>query len=527
MAGDLFTENLATEALLPPSTNVPLAVSTRQDDKHPSRVFMRRGITALLLYCLIAVVGGLWWSPFSAVPGLSEELYGMSTDELTWQQNFCNIAQGLCTPISAWMLTKPNGLSVLTRASGTAYVVQCVLFFLVLKTPSHPKLWQPLAALASVMGGMGSAFIQGSISQLSATWFVSDRSISRCTAMAFAANYFGICASQLWATGIVSYSALEVNLICGVVAAGVTFVLLMVWFPSVMEVPAQRPTVQIHNDVDATKNDEANSTAAGDYNVPPRVPFTFWESLTFCAKHPTVILLILTGAILQGTFFAWQANIPLGFLHYGTYQKEVGYDHAASIGHDFTAKDGNLFCFLALLAYATAGFLSGDISEVLCYRRGKTFQFTAMTLSVTSLVLLTLVLPSPLLPVTCPGLNSMLGMMHPKACYWVVLCLVTCVGFFSGLTVPTMCEMLAEVSFPVPEGVTANGIFMLTQLFALMSPTAIQNVSENSTLQMLNVVSVAAIALSALLMAPTQLKYSRRDSKNVALRLGSSTILHP
>lgn len=143
-------ENLATETLLPQSMNGP--PESNCEEKHPSRAFTRRGVTALSLYCLVAVVGGLWWSPFSAVPGLSAELYGMSTDELTWQQNFCNIAQGLCTPLSAWMLTKPNGLAILTKASGTAYIVQCVLFYLVLKTPNRPKLWQPLAATASVMG---------------------------------------------------------------------------------------------------------------------------------------------------------------------------------------------------------------------------------------------------------------------------------------------------------------------------------------------------------------------------------------
>ena len=121
--------------------------------------------------------------------------------------------------------------------------------------------------------------------------------------------------------------------------------------------------------------------------------------------------------------------------------------------YQFSRADGNTMGFWSLLMYTFASVVSGSICERWFHTSHRSYLLIALALCVTSTTALWIMVPSPISPSFGP---SLLNLSDPDICYYSVFAAVVAIGFTSGLTLPPVLELLAEASYPVPEGTTGE-----------------------------------------------------------------------
>ena len=132
--------------------------------------------------------------------------------------------------------------------------------------------------------------------------------------------------------------------------------------------------------------------------------------------------------------------------------------------YQFSRADGNTMGFWSLLMYTFASVVSGSICERWFHTSHRSYLLIALALCVTSTTALWIMVPSPISPSFGP---SLLNLSDPDICYYSVFAAVVAIGFTSGLTLPPVLELLAEASFPVPEGTTGECVVGGTALLCV------------------------------------------------------------
>jgi hypothetical protein len=120
--------------------------------------------------------------------------------------------------------------------------------------------------------------------------------------------------------------------------------------------------------------------------------------------------------------------------------------------------------FWSLLMYTVASVVSGSICERWFHTSHRSYLLIALALCVTSTTALWIMVPSPISPSFGP---SLLNLSDPDICYYSVFAAVVAIGFTSGLTLPPVLELLAEASYPVPEGTTGECVVGGTALLCV------------------------------------------------------------
>jgi len=120
--------------------------------------------------------------------------------------------------------------------------------------------------------------------------------------------------------------------------------------------------------------------------------------------------------------------------------------------------------FWSLLMYTVASVVSGSICERWFHTSHRSYLLIALALCATSTTALWIMVPSPISPSFGP---SLLNLSDPDICYYSVFAAVVAIGFTSGLTLPPVLELLAEASFPVPEGTTGECVVGGTALLCV------------------------------------------------------------
>eukprot|EP00035_Acanthoeca_spectabilis_P039166 m.59627 g.59627 ORF g.59627 m.59627 type:complete len:467 (+) comp9471_c0_seq2:96-1496(+) len=450
-----------------------------------------RGVTALSIFVAIGTFTGVSWAPFSSVPKLSRDIYGMSDADLAWQQNATNICQGLLTPFAAWLLAVSHrGLSISLKAAAMLLAIQCGLFAAVLLRGPDIRGWNQLLAMAgSVVGGSLAALFQGATSDLSARYFESDRSRARSTSIGYAGQYIGVCGAQLWFREIDTEAQFRT---CLLICLGVAIALAsttLLFFPA----PLSR-----HNAGNVNNEEEPLLHAKS----PPEVEMlSFGQGIRICARSPTVVLLALIAGVSQGFAFSWQATLPMTFDDLGSGMK------GERLGYHFTGDDGNILSFATLLAYTVSSTISGDISERFFHQQHRHYLLCVLSLSFLSVGFLWVLIPSSISP-SVPLLTSWLA--DKTTCYWVVFATITVIGLTTGLVVPPALELLAEASFPAPAGTTANAVMFLTEIMCIPLTAIIPMVPASTALPATTLMVLVALGVCFLLALPVKNSYLRR-----------------
>jgi len=99
-----------------------------------------------------------------------------------------------------------------------------------------------------------------------------------------------------------------------------------------------------------------------------------------------------------------------------------------------------------------------------------------------------------------------------QACYCTVLVLVVLISFAVGGSMPPLLELMAEVAYPASEGITANGVILLTQLACLVVPAILPSLPAAAAFQWCNLIVLMTMALCFVLTLPVEQTYRRRSA---------------
>ena len=230
----------------------------------------------------------------------------------------------------------------------------------------------------------------------------------------------------------------------------------------------------------AAHADEMEKTETG--TSPEQLPLL--ASLQLCCKSRACVLLLLVGGVTNGIYTSWTAVLPIVF------QNLDGY----------ASSDGDVLAFIALLAYAIGGYAGGEVADRLFARKLKRLLLILYTCSAVSFGWLLLSLPCPFVPAS--------WLMTPDFTKLVVCISLT--GIFAGASAPVCLELLAEVSYPVAEGVTGNVVCLLMQIAAvfIVAVTPVVNPTAISPIMAGTYLAFASLAIMA-----TEV-YLRKDSQS-------------
>lgn len=453
------------------------------------------GATAIWIlgvFSVLAALIGSTWAPFPSVPGIAKGHgpggLGMSEAALSWQQNANNMAQAVLTIPCAWLLSRTGGLRLCVVVSTVAVVLQCVGFAAV----TSQWVAAPTAIAAAVFGGLAAALTQGAASQLSATWF-EPSARGRATAMVYCATYFGQCLSYLLFTGAIRHlTGLRVLMDTEVALAVLLLLATAAHFPAAPRHAAIRPVTKILDDEDgewsvrapllagdpsaAADDDddddddtEANAEAATLSKQDEDERPSLIDGIRACAKKPTVPLLVVAGGVVSGAYTSWATLLPVMVQGLGesvvcngtalATHPEVPADHPM-----LDSQDGDMMAFVTTLAYALGGYFSGEMADR--YFIGRLKRLLQMWLVLAVLVYTALALALPIgryqaaLTLECDG----------RAIDRVIIAGAALAGSIVGSIMPPLLEMLAEVSYPAMEGVTANAVLLVMQIGCLPLP---------------------------------------------------------
>ena len=159
-----------------------------------------------------------------------------------------------------------------------------------------------------------------------------------------------------------------------------------------------------------------------------------------------------------------------------------------------------------MLAYALGGPVAAEISERYFARNLKGVISACFLSSGLLSLALFLLLPSSF----SGGVPAMQS--SAVACYRTVLVLVTLISFAIGGSMPPLLELMAEVAYPASEGITANGVILLTQIACLTIPAILPLLPEAAAFQWCNLIVLITMGLCFALTMPIKQVYRRRHA---------------
>eukprot|EP00039_Didymoeca_costata_P003206 m.66003 g.66003 ORF g.66003 m.66003 type:complete len:469 (-) comp11777_c0_seq2:173-1579(-) len=453
----------------------------------------------LALYCCVAILTGSSWAPFGYCPNLCKKHYYMEDKDTTWQMNSNNIAQSTFSLVTAVVLNGKNGLQVSLILGTTALFLQCTAFAAVsafFSSTAHygvdtgSKQWRMyseiLANFGSVCGGIASAFITGSPSQLSATWFPSHLR-GRTTALAYMANYVGVCISNLGYSFVEKYENLQAFQIIQYSQAGIVLLLLIItisWFPK-----ENKDSKKIKS---FDKSVQEKPLLSDNSNEEEHV--NFLGALKSCLLSPSILCLIISNGIVQGTFQGWSALLPIMFEDLGNSSKHV-----------FSSHQGDQLAFYAVIGYAVAGYFAGEIADRFFQRRLKRIIIIFLIIATATSALLFCLIPGP---------NTFVRIsMGNEALYWTVSASVLVLSVLVGAAAPVTLELCAEISYPIKAGITANTTALLSQIVTTALTFAVNIPKKRAVAQVMHGIVFLCFASSLLLCLPIRAVYKRKESQ--------------
>jgi len=511
---------------------------------------------ALTITVLLSLVGGATWAPFASTPKVSGNALNYSDADITWQMNANNIAQVAATPVAAYILTRHDGLRGSVFFSAATLLLQCGLFAVVVAAPSWVPSTMPL--FASVAGGVNCAFVQGVPTMISAVYFPPAQR-GRTTAIMYVSTYIGVCASYLGYAAVehsTSFKGFQYLLYC---EAGLAFLLLVATgfvFPAPQE-SRGTPLLQRWNNAHAAAaaaDDDAAAAAAKDDNsaaddsadradadvhardvipsdtvdanrsyddsntggaTPSRLGFA--EGLLHCLRQPSVVLLIVAAAAINGTLTAWQGVIPILFRDLGnaTANNSVGNaTGGGGGGNGFKSSRGDVCSLISSLGYAIGGYFGGELGDRCFAGKLKTLLVICISLGAATYFFIVLLIPPAFFP---SGLQIHVDGSGPDGVYALLLSFSLMSGACLGGTMPVALEVLAETAYPVAEGITANATLFLTQLFCF-ALTALVPIWSAQAVTFAVLAATAVCLILTLLANPTnnrrkaQLKAAAHDA---------------
>lgn len=435
----------------------------------------------LAIFVLFTMNNGFAWLVFDPVAETLDHFFkDLNKKQLellsSWQPIVFLV---MCFPVMK-LVARYDGLRLAVRLGATSEMLGAVLKLIGCLSRSTAA-GLAFLHIGQIFSGVGSPVATGAVSALSATWFEPEER-TRATGAAVMMNTMGnaICylvipfmTSKLTFTSVIVY-----EVIMAAIAVG------LVWFAM--------PQEPLSKDSDKKGGRHAESTTVDATNPLPS-DLGNGEEVVVTAAHPkahasiimqlkklfsnlSCVCLCVVYAWLCGSFAAWIS------LFAATY--------ASRLGESFTG----FMSFAGTFMYVVGGFISSCVVDLYFARQMKYVIFFCITMNTLSNLIFIACTPND------HGF-SLWKLGNGFIVFSTGLC-----GFWNGAAAPLFYELVAEISFPVEEGVSGICISICENLGALLFYQVISRIFEG---QSMSVAYSFGMVVTVALCAAVKQRYNR------------------
>lgn len=428
----------------------------------------------LLIFILFTMNNGFAWLMFDPVAGwLESNVKGMSTTMLellsSWQPI---VFLCMCIPVMK-IVTRYDGLRLAVRIGTAAEIVGAVLKVIgAFSRKSYAGL--VFLNIGQIFSGIGSPVATGCVSALSATWFAPEER-TRATAAAVLFNSVGNALCYLFVPSLtesLSFSAVTMyELVMASAALALAF----------FAMPQEHIGDAEIEDATAMEGGVSPSAAPqppkeGDVIARTKEHKGLIPQLRALLSIPSCICLLVVYAWLSGGFSAWIS------LFAATYNKF------------YTEKFIGIMSFFGMMAYVVGGIVSSYVVDLYFSRQMKYVMFFCITMATLS----------NLIFIVCTPNDKSYSLWNLGKGFIVFSTILS--GMWNGAAAPLFYELVAEISFPVEEGVSGICISIMENLGAL---TFYQVVSKFFKGQSMSVAYSFGMVVAVAFVAAVKQRYNR------------------
>lgn len=428
----------------------------------------------MFIFCWFTMNNGFSWLMFAPVTHKVMHFYAPWVDHTevellnSWQPFVYLLA---VLPIMK-MISSHDGLR-----KSVKFGVTCELVGALLKLWSvwiqHDWLALILINLGQIMSALASPVSIGAPSALSATWYDADER-TRATAAAVLFNNVGNALSYTLVPTLTTMFGFQYVVYFECVMATCTFVLAFLKFPSVPD------TIHLHT-------------------TPSRPLATQLKEM---ATNKSVVLLFLVYCWSSGAFVGWQSMFDAMYDDY------------------FGAVFMGQVAFIGTVGYVFGGLISSFLTDFYFRRNMKMVIVVSCGLNVLACIGFLMMMPGSATRTieSYDSRGKMYSTADPNAIQldwgrpWILVMAGLC-GLFNGSAAPIFYELVAEISYPVEEGISGNVISMCENVGSLF---IYQVVARFVTLRQINVVFTTGMFIVTVLGAMVKEQYLRMDAFEAA-----------
>ncbi|KAG5480093.1 hypothetical protein CUR178_06145 [Leishmania enriettii] len=426
----------------------------------------------LLIFIIFTMNNGFAWLMFEPVADwLKTNVHGMDSRTLQLLSSWQPLVF-LCMFIPIMKLvTRYDGLRLAVRI-GTAAEIVGAAFKLIGAFARKSSFGLLMLNIGQILSGIGSPVATGAVSALSATWFQPEER-TRATAAAVLFNSVGNSLCYIFVptlTKKLSFSSVTVyELIMAAIALGLAW-MIMPQEPESMEVSTEAKDQATLQHSAALESKGENDVAHSAQHLP------LMTQLRSLWSIPSCVCLLIVYAWLSGGFSAWIS------LFADTYSKFYSEEF---IG---------IMSFFGMIAYVVGGIVSSHLVDLYFSRQMKYVIFFCITMNMLC----------NLIFIACTPNDKSYSLWNLGQSF-IVFSTALC-GFWNGAAAPLFYELVAEISFPVEEGVSGICISVMENVGALVF---YQVVSRFFTGQSMSVAYSFGMTIAVALSATVKQRYNR------------------
>ena len=413
---------------------------------------------------------------------------GLSDSDIVAQINLGPIVQLALTLVAMRLLSTKNGLSRSIRISSILSVISAAIRLALIYASDDVRASagaRVVLNFAAVTAGAAAPFVQGSPSRFSAIWFPPSRRVLA-TAAAYFGTSLGIALSYVLAPLLLPHDddSLARLLWAHAILAAPPVVASFLYCP-------EKPVGCWWTEADS-------GASYGDLSVTaPISRARVMRELRGLACNRGFWLVALTGGIVHGPFQSWVAALPTLL--------DAGAPADADAGAARGWRRLDLIVAVSTAAYAVGTCALGALSDACC--RGQHLKRMILGCHVSGVLCLGVLLA--MLP--GPWGEAPLCPQHAP-CGDTLVCLVAAAaGFVIGGSLAPILELSAQLTHPIPEGVSGNLVSNLfIQLIGILYLTAFLDprIASGATAAL-----VACVTLTVALMLPVREVYTRANAE--------------
>ncbi|CCW63824.1 unnamed protein product [Phytomonas sp. EM1] len=431
----------------------------------------------LIIFSLFTMNNGFSWIMFDPVAEwLEKNVEGLSKRQLELLSSWQPVAfLCMCIPVMK-IVTQYDGLRF-SVCLGTLSEIAGALLKLIGILTRHTKAGLVFLHIGQIFSGLGSPVATGAVSALSATWF-QPKERTRATAVAILFNSVGNALCYLVIPIVTQKLTMVAVVIYELLIAILVATLAWMYMPKEhLHRDDQQMQFSSSSNVNNLPNDSTvEAQGNGEIIACSNAHVSLHRQLAQLFRIPSCVLLLIVYAWLSGGFAAWIS------LFAATYNK---WFDETFIG---------IMSFFGIFMFVIGGLIMSCLVDLYFSRQMKYVIFFCITMN--SL--------SNLIFISCTPNDkgfALLDMGKGFIAFSTGLC-----GFWNGAAAPLFFELVAEISFPIEEGVSGICVSIMENVGALVFYQIISKFFEG---QFMTIAYSFGMIVAVALCAAVKQRYKR------------------